>query len=521
MESDPRHPKVSVPAEDVLARPVDRRVFLQWAGAASATLTMLGSFGTVLGACGGDGGSGGSQRSDAGGTGDFRGVGPVLKVGVIAPTTGIGQFVGDIVKRGLAATKQHIQKAGLVKGVSVEYEIVNAPAEEFAQATGRAYNQLVADRDVVGILWCTPLGLNEARAQIVRDGIPVISVYGDPYSDGTLYPDGGGPRNVFQMLLPDAMSFDAMCKYARDDRGYGSIGLMYDNAVLGNARDMFQKSASQRGLDVVGVEEFSLFSADYGAQLQRLKSAAPECLVIWGLSDNTAGIVKALDLLGASYVDTPAARRRSPWRPQLLGYPGGTGEKKWAELAGNAAKPGTITAWYLGGLVGGPHFPIRDWLVDYDGHGASGGEEGAPNAWWALLEAVRQAGSTDRRAIVQQLEQIPKIEFAGLPFSFDARRHLAMTADDVVLITLERHTGPVETDPPYVLGREWRETFPLIKEDYVGPAHLVRPTLEANLRAQPEYMAQILREGWGTQCAKAVPDALGVDVPMTNACKVH
>ena len=47
--------------------------------------------------------------------------------------------------------------------------------------------------------------------------------------------------------------------------------------------------------DVVGIEEFTLFSADYGAQLQRLKQARPECLIVWGLSDNTAGIAKGLD----------------------------------------------------------------------------------------------------------------------------------------------------------------------------------------------------------------------------------
>jgi hypothetical protein len=134
---------------------------------------------------------------------------------------------------------------------------------------------------------------------------------------------------------------------------------------------------------------------------------------------------------------------------------------------------------------------------------------------------VRRAGSKDRRAIVKALEEIPKIEFAGLPFAFTAEQHLGMTRDDVVLITLERYTGPADTDPPYALGREWTETFPLITRNYVGPAHLVRPTLEANLRSQPEYMAQILREGWGTQCTKTPPDAVGTDVKITNACKIH
>jgi ABC-type branched-subunit amino acid transport system substrate-binding protein len=513
-------PKRLVRVEDVIRRPVDRRAFLTWTARSSlAGLSLVGAFGTFAAACGGgDDGGGETSGTGGGGGGDLP---PSLKIGVIAPLSGIAQFIGDIVQRSLGAAKQHIEERGLLSGTKVEYTIVDAPAEQFAQGTSNAYNELVADSDVIGILWCTPLGLTEATPQIQRDGIPVMAVYADPYSEAKLYPEGNGPRNVFQMLLPDTMSFDALCRYAAEDRGYGSVGLLYDSLTLPLASDQLEPAAQAHGLDVVAVEEFSLLSADYGAQLQRLKDAKPHCLIVWGVSDNTANIVKNLDDLGAAYVDTPTAKSGSTWAPQILGYPGGTGEKKWAELAGSSAKVGTLTAWYLGGLVGGPHFPIRDWLVEYDGTGASGGEEGAANALWALVEAVKRAGNTDRAQMVTALEAIPVIEFAGLPFRFDTDNHLGMTEDDVVLITLERYTGPAETDPPYILGREWTETFPLISSQYVGPAHLVRPTLEANLRAQPDYMEQILSEGWGTQCAKSPADALGLDVQMSKACKIH
>ncbi|MGQ0830898.1 MAG: ABC transporter substrate-binding protein [Microthrixaceae bacterium] len=509
-------------------RPVDRRGFLTWAARGGVSLAAVGAFGSLAAACGsGSGGAGGNGGSGGGGGGgggdnDFSNLGvTTLKVGVIVPTSGVGQFLGDIVQRALGAAKKHIDDAGLVKGVQVEYVIENAPAEEFADGTSKAYTKLIADPEMIGILWCTPYGIDEAKAQLGRDGIPIMSVYGDTYSDGTLYPEGGGLRNVFQMLLPDKMSFDALCDYAKNDRGYESVALIYDKLTLPSGADQFESAAKDHGLEVVGVEEFTLFSADYGAQLQRLKSAAPHCLIVWGLSDNTAQIVKGLDALGAAYVDTPTARGGTKWAPQILGYPGGTGEKKWAQLAGDSARAGTLTAWYLGGLVGGPHFPIRDWLVKYDGKGASGGEEGAPNAWWALLQAVKTAGSTDHAKVVDALETMPKIEFAGLPFRFDPKNHLGMTRDDVCLITLEKYTGPTVSDPPYALGHEWTETFPLIDPSYIGPAHLVRPTLAANMRAQPDYMKQILAENWGTQCTKRPADAPGDTVTMTADCKIH
>jgi ABC-type branched-subunit amino acid transport system substrate-binding protein len=442
-----------------------------------------------------------------------------LKVGVIVPTSGIGQFLGEIVNRSLVASLRHVRTAGLMKGVEVDYEIVNAPAEQFADATTAAYNRLVADPAVIGILWCTPIGLREARPQIRRDGIPVIGVFNDLWSDGLLYPQSP-ERSIFQMLRPDAMSFDALARYATTDRGYRTAGFIYDSSVLSAARHLFEAAAKKHNLRVVGVEEFQVTSGDYGAQLQRLKSSAPQVLFVWGLSDNTAGIVKGLAALDAGYVDTPTAKSGTHWRPQILGYPGGTGEKTWAELAGDAAKVGTLTAWYLGGLVGGPQFAIRDWLLAADEQAPSGGEETPSNGFWALLAAAKKAGTTDRAAMVRALEGLTT-RFAGLEYGFSAKQHLSLTPDDVCLISLERYTGPAKTDPPYVLGREWKTTFPLIRPDYVGPAHLVRPTLAANRRSKPDYLRQVLEEGWGTQCTKTPPGAAGANITMTKSCKVH
>ena len=497
-----------------MRRPIDRRTFLAWTGASSLTgMALLGAWGSGRSAV-----RTASRLLEASDS-VARRLPRRAKVGVIVPTSGIGQFLGEIVDRSLNASLRHIRAERLLKGVDVEYEIVNAPAEKFADATTAAYNKLVADPDVIGILWCTPNGIREARPQIQRDNMPVIGVFADLWSEGSLFPDGPD-RSIFQMLLPDAMSFDALARYAAEDRGYRRAAIIFDSTTLSSARDLFEKAAKRHRLRVVGKEEFQLFSGDYGAQLQRLKEAAPEALFVWGLSDNTAGIVKGLDALGAAYVDTPTAKKRAEWRPQILGYPGGTGEKKWAELAGDSAKSGTLTAWYMGGLVGGPQFAIRQWLAAAGEQAPSGGEETPANGFWALLAAMKSAGSTDRAAMVRALEGLTT-RFAGLEYGFTPKRHLALTTDDVCLISLERYTGPVKTDPPYALGREWETTFPEIRPDYVGPAHLVRPTLAANMRANPDYMRQILDEGWGTQCTKTPATALGVDVKMSKACKVH
>jgi ABC-type branched-subunit amino acid transport system substrate-binding protein len=439
-----------------------------------------------------------------------------VKIGVIVPMSGLAKFLGDITEPGVRVATQHINDNELLPGTTVEYEVVDAPVEDGAEAAVNAYNPLAADSEVIGIVWAASTGLPEATAQITRDGMPVISTNFDLVSAGLLDPRAA--PSVFQLVPPNLWLTEAMCQYAAGDRGYTTAALLYDTTVFNDLGSVFTDVATAAGLDVVGIEEFNIFTADYGAQLQRLKGAAPECMFVYGLPDNTAAIVRGLADLDASYVDTPTAKSGDGWHPHILGSPLGL-TTKWAALAGDAAKTGTVSAWYLGGFMSAPEVaPISGWVSDYTGNKVTGGEEMPANAMWVLLQAAQAAGSTERDAIVERLPGL-RTSFATLPFEFDPDTHLGLTHGDIALLTTERARAPEPTDPPYVLGLELGPE--LQPREFVGLTHLVRPTLAANLEAQPAYMTWVLDNGEGTQCTKTPPDALGVDVEMTSACKIH
>ncbi|MFN8036296.1 MAG: ABC transporter substrate-binding protein [Acidimicrobiia bacterium] len=499
---------------ETASREVGRRRFLELAG--------LG--GLAVGAAGALGGLDAPLAAAAGPTTttakrSVRGMPKTVKVGVIAPFDGLGAFVGAIVTRSLDSTMKHIKDAKLYPGIDVQLVKVNAKAEEQADGTTKAYQQLVADPDVIGILWCTPFGLKEAKTSIARDGIPVIAVYNDLWSEGLLYPKGP-ERSIFQMYLPDLKAMQQLLKYAKKDRGYTSAGLIYDTITppATNTEKYFRLAAKQAGINVAGVETFNLLSADYGAQITRLKAAKPQCLLVWGLAENTAGVVKALDAIGAGYVDTPTAKG-ADWHPHVMGSPGGTGEKKWAGLAGDAAKVGSLTCWYLGGFVGAPDFPIRDWMHKYANTYPTGGEEVPANGLYALLEASRVSKGKDRTKMVDALEKFTGT-FAALQYGWTPKRHLSLTDDQLALVTLEHAEYPGKTDPPYVGGKE-KDLYLQIDPHYFGPTILVRPTRARNTKAYPSAMKTVLEQGYGVQCTKTPPDALGLKVKMTNACKLH
>jgi hypothetical protein len=111
--------------------------------------------------------------------------------------------------------------------------------------------------------------------------------------------------------------------------------------------------------------------------------------------------------------------------------------------------------------------------------------------------------------------------FAGLEFGFAGNDHLAITRDEIVTVTMERSRGPVVTDPPYVLGREFTDVWIPAYGEYDGPTHLVRPTLQANRRAFPDTIDRILAEGWGTMCTVHPADRHDTGMQLTNECKIH
>ena len=114
--------------------------------------------------------------------------------------------------------------------------------------------------------------------------------------------------------------------------------------------------------------------------------------------------------------------------------------------------------------------------------------------------------------MVNAIETLGPIKFASTQFSFTKDRHLSKTEDDLIIVTLERKAGPAATDPPYKLGTEWSTPFARYA---AGPTHLVRPTLEANQRAQPDVMKEVLAKGYGTQCTKHA------DGTLSKECKIH
>src|SRR5947209_3331616 len=362
------------------------------------------------------------------------GASDTIKVGVVAPFSGVGSFVGAITKNSLDAAVQQINSAGGVGGRKVELVLRDAGQELTAGI--KAYQEFAGDPHVAGVLWCGGLGFDESRNLIKRDQMPVMAVFEDPASSGDLYP-AVPERSVFQLVMPEKIGMKVVCRYLAEDRGYKHVGLLFDSTISEGVRTYFTDAATAVGITPTGIEDFNVFASDFGPQLQRLKGQRPEALIVWGLSSSTAGVVKQLEQLGAAYVDTPTAKG-AEWHPHVIGAPTGTGDKSFADLAGMAAKIGSVPARHLGGLVYLPTFAIGGWMKKYVNKTPTGGEELPADGLGTLVRAIEKGGSTDRRRIVDTIETMGRFSFASVEFGFTDRNHLARTEDELLMVTLER-----------------------------------------------------------------------------------
>jgi len=275
----------------------------------------------------------------------------------------------------------------------------------------------------------------------------------------------------------------------------------------------YKEYVKKYGFDDKGYNTYGLGTSDFGPQLQSMQGGKPEAVLIFGLSGDTSNFVKQIDAAGAAYVDTPTAKAGGAWHPHLMGSPGGTGDHTWADLAGASAKVGTITAWHVGGLLYLPDCNIRKW-ISARGDTPTGGEESPADATWALLKGIEKAGTvTDHDKVISAIETQGDLTFANLPFGFASDRHLSKTRDDMIIVTLERKSGPVSTNPPYKLGHEWEVEGAINQRNQ--PVQLVRPTLSANKKAFPDAMQTVLKDRYGTQCT------LHSDGTMGKECKIH
>jgi len=263
------------------------------------SLTML----FALVACGGNNGGNNSGSGNGGNTsggdtndGDTTGGGDAsgepIKVGVFAPLSGANAAVGQSQVEGIEMAVEEINNAGGIAGRPIE--LVTEDDENDPTTAVSVVNKLINSDEVVAILGSVNSSVTLAAMEVTQEeGIPHVT----PISSGAAI-TGSGYEYIVRGQANDLLQAGAVVEYAIAE-GYQRIGLMYQNDDYGGgARDVILQIMKDKGLQLAADEAFEASAADVTPQLQNVKAANCDCLIMYCMYAPGATIANQAAQLG-------------------------------------------------------------------------------------------------------------------------------------------------------------------------------------------------------------------------------
>ena len=257
--------------------------------------------------------------------------------------------------------------------------------------------------------------------------VPFVSVW----AAGTaITRNGADPNYVFRVSAVDVLVDKALVAYAMSAFKAKSIGLMLVNNSWGESNlKGLTEAAAAAGLPIVGTEKFDDKDVDMAPQLQRLRAAKADALVLVGNAAPGAQVVKAL--------------QRAAWTVPVVSHWGISGGR-FSELAGSWANRVQFIQTYS---FFGPQNAVGKKVIaameakypDVKDVGDITPPVGVANAYDAMeltALAIEKAGSTDGAKIREGFQSIGK--YAGLIKTYDHpftnNNHDALTEKDYVMV---------------------------------------------------------------------------------------
>lgn len=251
----------------------------------------------ALTACGngGNGGNGGNSGNGNGGGGDADGgqsSGEPIKVGVYLPLSGANAAVGQSGVEGIEMAVEEINAAGGIAGRPIE--IIKEDEENDPTTAVSVVNKLINQDEVVAIIGSVNSSVTLAAMEVSEDaGIPMVT----PISSGAAI-TGSGNQYIVRGQANDLLQAGAVVEYAIA-KGYQKIGLMYQNDDYGGgARDVIVDIMKQNNMTLAADEGFEASAADVTPQLQNVKAAGCDCLIMYCMYAPGATIANQAAQLG-------------------------------------------------------------------------------------------------------------------------------------------------------------------------------------------------------------------------------
>lgn len=352
-------------------------------------------------------GCGGGEKAPAGGNGSAG----TAKLGVIAYMTGAGAAYGESIRQGLELARDEINAKGKVK-IELVFEDSKGEKNEAINAA----NKLIHKDNVLAILGPT------LSSEMFAIG-PMVNQEGVPIMGTSLTVEGITEIGdyVFRNSLPESAAIPQSIKKAKAKYNLKKVAIMYsdNNDLAVSGFKTIQQTLKEEGIEVLGVETFSDKNTDFSAQLTKIATMNPDAIMVAGLYQEAALILKKAREIG---INVPVVGNNGFNSPQLI------------KSAGAAAD---------GAVVASPWFPgkddpkVKNFITAYKAKYNKEPDQFAAQAYDALqimAIAIEKSGSmTDRNKLRDQLTAVKDYDGVTGKFAFDAKRNPAMDVNVLVV----------------------------------------------------------------------------------------
>src|ERR1700731_2113712 len=350
-----------------------------------------------------------------------------VKVGLIAALSGQSAKSGEGITRGLTIAIDEINGKGGVLGGRM-LELVRRD-DESNPAKGQTAARELIDKEGVSIIFGgidSPVSL--AIVPIVNGAhVPFMGVWA---AATNVTRNGANPNYCFRVSAVDVLVDRALIKHAMTKFSSKKPGLMLVNNGWGESNFAgLTAAADTAGIKLAGTEKFDDKDADMTPQLQRLRDAGADTIILVGNAAPGAQVMKAL--------------QKSAWTVPVISHWGISGGR-FPELAGSwAGKVHFVQTYSFFGAQNDIGKRVLAAMMakypDVKGPGDVTPPVGVANAYDAMqitALAIGKAGSTDGPKLREGLLAVEN--YQGLiktytkPFSDE--NHDALNENDYVMV---------------------------------------------------------------------------------------
>jgi branched-chain amino acid transport system substrate-binding protein len=326
-----------------------------------------------------------------------------IPVGFVFSLTGGAALYGTSQRNAVEMAVEEINESGMLGDATIRAFIEDDAGRPETATT--VFETLINQNNVVAIIGPTLSNAALSADPIAQEaGVPVVAV-SNTAAGITEIGD-----YIFRVSLPESMVIPNTVEVTKEELGYDRVAIMYanDDAFSRSGYEVFRQALQDQGVEIATEQTFSTNDTDFSPQLTQIRNIdpAPEALIVSALAQPAAGILTQASQLG---LDLPVIGGNGFNSPQL------------SELAGEAAD-GVIAgaAW----IVTNTNPRNREFVEAYNERYGNNPDQFAAQAYagtYILAQAIANAGSAERDAIRDALDQIENLDTVLGNFSFENR----------------------------------------------------------------------------------------------------